>query len=138
MNMETIQTMISANPLYLRLLKARYGKRGGLILRYPKTALWCVVLRDASQHGRWRYQCFDLDGFLSHHTCNGFDAAVMAAMDSGYVVWCDSDTLDRLVATPRWQRGSRVCELIQKVHCGQLTIEAASKLLQEEDRRLSR
>jgi len=127
--------LISTNPRTVSLLKSQYGERGGLILKQRQTTLWCVVLRDASSPGAWRYQCFARDGFHSHHTCGSFEQAVFEAVQSGYVVRCGDGLLDQVAQTPDWQRGMLVCDLIRQVNSGRVTFGEASRSLQEFDRR---
>lgn len=127
--------LISANPRTVSLLKSHYGECGGLILKQRQSTLWCVVLKDASFPGAWRYQCFAHDGFHSHHTCESFEQALSEAAQSGYVVRCDDGLLDRVALTAEWQRGMLVCDLIRQVNSGQVTFEEASRSLQDYDRR---
>jgi hypothetical protein len=68
---------------------------------------WAVILRDASEPGRWRAQYFDDAGFSGHVTKDTPDAVLEDLVRYGYHTPAPG-VLDRLSVTPKWAQGIAV------------------------------
>lgn len=93
---------------------------------------WQMILRDASEPGKWRTQSFDLKGFSGHMVYPDRDAAIHAAASSGFTVR-DDMALDRIQDSPQFQRGLYVTDLIGRVNSGVISYGEGDRLLAEYD-----
>lgn len=93
---------------------------------------WLMILRDASEQGKWRTQSFDARGFSGHMVYNTKEAAIEAAAASGFTTRDDS-ALDRIQDTPAFQRGLYATDLISRVNSGDLQYAQANALLAQYD-----
>ena len=119
-----------ANPLRRRLVESRLEIRralrqigaveDGVVLKQKSAARWGMILADASEPGKWRIQTFDERGFSGHSTYNSTAEALRAAVQSGFVER-DDGALDRLHATPAFQRGNQYLSIISRVNAGEIT-----------------
>lgn len=101
----------------------------GAIVRHKSLSpQWLMILRDASEPGKWRTQSFDLKGFSGHMVYADRAAAIDAAASAGYTVR-DDLALDRIQDTPEFQRGLFVCDLIRSINLGQMTREEGDRQL---------
>lgn len=83
-------------------------------------ARFCVLLPDASQPGRYRWQGFDARGFFTHSTHATPADAVADAARAGFVVPAPG-ILDRLAAAPEWARGMAAADVMQRHNAGMLS-----------------
>lgn len=83
-------------------------------------ARFCVLLPDASQPGRYRWQGFDARGFYTHSTHATPADAVADAARAGFVVPAPG-ILDRLAAAPEWARGMAAADVMQRHNAGMLS-----------------
>lgn len=102
-----------------------YGFYGvGLTFKHRSNESWGILLEDASQPGRYRWQQFKTDGFTGHCTHDTPELCLGDMLDDGYVEH-DPGALDRLAATTEWQRGMEIVALIQACNAGQISFEEA-------------
>lgn len=119
-----------ANPLRRRLIESRLEIRrvlrqigtvgDGMVLKQKSAARWGMILPDASEPGKWRIQTFDERGFSGHSTYNTTSEALRAAVQSGFVER-DDGALDKLQATPAFQRGNHYLAVISRVNAREIT-----------------
>jgi len=83
-------------------------------------ARFCVLLPDASQPGRYRWQGFDARGFFTHSTHATPADAVADAARAGFVVPAPG-ILDRLAAAPEWARGMAAADVMQRHNAGRIS-----------------
>ena len=76
----------------------------GLTLANSTNSMWAVILKDASNEGCFRYQVFDENGFMSHHTTSTIKEALREAFESGFRNH-DQGALEKLSVTSKWQLG---------------------------------
>ncbi|WP_137887474.1 hypothetical protein [Pseudomonas sp. 2FE] len=124
---EEIQGKISSLEYLLGQL-AIHGT--GLTLKDSKRDAWGIVLPDASQAGRYRWQAFQRDGFTGHCTHDTPELCVGDMLDDGYTM-VDLGALDRLATTVEWQRGMEVVAVIQACNTGLLSFEDAMRKREE-------
>lgn len=84
----------------------------GLELR--SSFAWCILLKDPSHVGCYRYQLFDERGFSGHVTRATLEQAFIGAFNEGFDVE-DDGALLRSWGTEAWHHGMRVCELAQQL-----------------------
>ena len=94
---------------------------------------WQMILRDASESGKWRTQSFDRKGFSGHMVYATRALAIEAAATSGFTQR-DDLALDRIQDTPEFQRGLFATDLIGLVNSRVITFEEANVRLAEYDR----
>lgn len=102
----------------------------GLTLKHHRLESWGIVLPDASQPGRFRWQAFQRDGFTGHCTHNTPELCIGDMLDDGYTV-LDMGALDRLSATVEWARGMEIVGVIQACNAGMLSFEDAMQKREE-------
>ena len=78
-----------------------------------------ILLPDASNPGKYRYQMFDERGFMSHSTHDTPEDAVADAVSQGYHVH-NPGILDRLAGTDEWAHGMAVNAVMQAHNGGQI------------------
>lgn len=93
---------------------------------------WQMILRDASEQGKWRTQSFDLKGFSGHMVYDTKQAAIEAAATQGFTLRDDA-ALDRIQDSPSFQRGLYVTDLIGRVNSGRMKYAEADALLAKYD-----
>ena len=86
------------------LEKLQSGLKLGMTLVNNAQDSWAILLEDASDPGKFRYQCFDASGFCSHHTRNSLKEALNDAFVSGYRYQVEG-VLDRISNTEEWVLG---------------------------------
>lgn len=84
----------------------------GLTVRHAQHESWGMLLMDATEPGRFRWQEFKAYGFVSHHTYDTPAECLGDMVDSGYLIH-DPDALVRLSSTVEWKRGVEVTAVIQ-------------------------
>ncbi|MBU5976893.1 hypothetical protein KQW06_31545 [Pseudomonas aeruginosa] len=97
----------------------------GLTLKHHSRDAWGVLLSDASQLGRFRWQAFQRDGFTGHCTHDTPELCIGDMLDDGYVL-LDMGALDRLSSTAEWQCGMEIVAVIQACNAGQMTFVSSS------------
>lgn len=112
-----------------RIFYAYQDQGFGLTLKSESN--FCVVLADATEPGRFRYQTFNEIGFIGHITRDTVEEVLMDAVRSGFREIDTSDVLDRFSKTREWAKGSAVNDLIRKVNCGDLTHDEANRQYEE-------
>ena len=108
---------------------------GGLVLKKSSCDFWCVVGKDPSEVGRWRYYICDRCGFMSHSTHDDPFSTILAAVEEGFVELSDEKTIERLSATEEWKIGSLRTGLIMELNSRKITFhefqEKLSRILAE-------
>lgn len=117
------------NAQFQRILYAYLDQGFGLTLKSEYN--YCVVLADASEPGRFRYQTFDKTGFIGHVTRNTAEEVLLDAFRVGFQDIDTSDVLERFSKTREWAKGSAVNDLVRKVNCGDLTHSEADRQYEE-------
>lgn len=102
----------------------------GLELKHPQYDWWAILLPDASEPGRYRYQEFDRNGFTSHSTYDSPGEAIKDLASREFVLPA-LGTLEALSTTRQWARGQEILALVQAVNWGQLPWEEAHVKRQE-------
>src|ERR1035437_5756076 len=100
------------------------------IVKHDQDDRWKMILRDASEPGKWRTQTFDKHGFSGHHGCNTKDEAIADAA-SGWFILRDDAALDRLQDTAEFQLGLYAAELIQRMNVGEINYAQMNQMLIE-------
>ena len=128
---EEMIEVISAKLLLLEFLLDQFKNHGlGMTLKHSKRDAWGIVLPDASEPGRFRWQAFQRDGFTGHSTHETPELCIGEMLDDGYVL-LDMGVLDRLAATVEWQRGMEIVAVIQACNAGQMTFEEGTRKHEE-------
>lgn len=105
----------------------------GLGATFTNGRLFGMVLPDPQ--GGFRYQLFQIDGFVSHGSRQTAEECVFALADDYQVCQpVPKSTLDALASTPEWARGSFRVDLIRQVNSGQISMEEGNKLAIEYDK----
>lgn len=113
------------NAQFQRILRAYQEQGAGLTLASGHN--YCVVLEDATEPGRFRYQIFDHTGFTGHITRDTAEEVLLDAFRVGFREIDTSDVLDQFSKTREWAKGSAVNDLVRKVNCGDLTLDEANR-----------
>lgn len=113
------------NAKFQRILYAYQEQGAGLTLVSEYNH--CVVLPDASEPGRFRYQTFNESGFTGHTTRDTVEAVLLEAFRDGFREIDDSDALERFSQTPEWEKGSLINDLVRRVNVGELTHSQANE-----------
>jgi GNAT superfamily N-acetyltransferase len=95
-------------------------------------AQWKMILRDASEPGKWRTQSFDERGFSGHKSFDTQELAIKDAAETGFSVR-DDGALDRIQDSHQFQRGIFVTDLIARVNAGKLKQKDGDELLAQYD-----
>ena len=81
-------------------LAAKFKQFGdGFELRNKDGKRWAVLMPDATNEGKYRYQVFGDSGLKEHYSFDGAEAALRGAVDAGFVE-PDAGAMDRLA--PVW------------------------------------
>lgn len=102
-----------------RIMREYGGDPSGVEFKHVERDSWAFVLSDAAEPGRFRLQCFDQNGFYSHHSVDTLKKAVLDLVTERYLRAVPGD-LDRLASTDAWRRGMAVTTLIQMLGSGQI------------------
>ncbi|WP_047229972.1 hypothetical protein [Pseudomonas brassicacearum] len=98
----------------------------GLTLKHRSREAWGVLVPDASEQGRFRWQAFQSDGFTGHCTHDTPELCIGDMLDDGYAL-LDMGALDRVSGTAEWKRGMEIVAVIQACNAGQLSFEDAMR-----------
>ncbi|MBB4868161.1 hypothetical protein HNP46_007081 [Pseudomonas nitritireducens] len=102
----------------------------GLTLKHCMRDAWGIILPDASQPGRFRWQAFQRDGFTGRNTFDSMEECLGDLVDDGYGA-PDPGALDRVADTVEWRRGMEIVGLIQSCNAGLLSFENAMQQREE-------
>lgn len=81
-------------------LSAKFKEFGdGFELRHENGRQWAVLMPDATNEGKYRYQVFGESGLKAHYTYNNREEALRGAVQAGFVE-PDAGAMDRLA--PKW------------------------------------
>jgi len=118
------------NARYQRILYKFLEQGFGLTLRSRNA--YCVVLEDATEPGRCRYQMFNSSGFIGHLTRDTPEEVLLEAFRDGFRDIESSDVLGQLCGTAEWERGTLINDLIRRVNQGELSHKDAGELYERE------
>lgn len=111
----------------LEMLLSEYQAFGlGFTLKHKEQSRWRFIVRDASQPGRFRWQEFACNGFISHFSYNTAEECLGEMVDDGYVL-PDHDALERIYTTTEWRRGMEVTNVIQAANARLITWEEGNR-----------
>lgn len=113
------------NAQFQRILYAYQEQGTGLTLKSKHN--YCVVLEDATEPGRFRYQIFDTTGFTGHVTRDTAEEVLLDAFRIGFHEIDTSDALERFSKTKEWKKGALINDLVRKVNCGQMSHKEANQ-----------
>lgn len=102
----------------------------GLTLRHKTQQRWGLILSDATEPGRFRWQEFGPDGFTGHHTHDTPEECLGDMVDCGYS-HLDEGALCRLSSTALWRKGMQVTCVIQAANARLLTWEQAHQRIMD-------
>jgi len=111
------------------LNRMKHQEYGGLILKSETLDQWCLVTRDSSQVGKWRFNVCDCSGFLYHSTYDNAPITIREALEDGFIILCELDTIDNLSRTRQWKLGSQRNDLILQLNSGKLTLSEFQRRL---------
>lgn len=114
------------NAQFQRIVYAFLVQGPGLTLKSRHN--YCVILEDATEPGRFRYQSFNQTGFIGHATRDTTDEVLLEAFRDGYREIDTSGALERFVRTAEWEKGSLINDLVRRVNVGELSHEQANTL----------
>lgn len=117
------------NAQFQRIAYAYLSEGPGLTLKSEYGH--CVVLPDATEPGRFRYQCFNQTGFTGHTTRDTVEQVLLEAFRDGYRNIEFDDVLSKFCATKEWEKGSLLNDLVRQINCGDLTHKEADQLYEE-------
>lgn len=123
---EVIQRVQGKISLLTSLLEQLDAFGMGFTLKHGSMESWGIILPDASDPGRYRWQGFREDGLTGHCTFDTPQLCLGDMLDDGYE-HPDPGALDRLAATPKWARGMEVIAVIQACNCGLISWEEANQ-----------
>jgi len=103
------------------------------IVKHRTDEKWLMILRDASDVGKWRVQRISPQGIGGHTTVGTKDRAIEYAISSGYITR-DDGALDRLQPTRAFQRGLLATDLHDQLGRSQLTLAQVNAKLADFDR----
>lgn len=95
------------------------------------SGLYCVILPDASEPGRIRYQTFNETGFIGHSTFDSIDELLLDAFRCGFRTVEARDVLTEISALASFKRGNLVNDLVARVNTGELSLDDANELYEE-------
>lgn len=84
---------------------------------------YCIIHQEPSEPGKYRYQVFDGNGMLNHHTCATLDQAVTDAFLAGFELETPG-ALEELSATRQWEQGGSQHREVPPM--GMMVVEAAA------------
>lgn len=95
----------------------------GLTLEHWSGNQWALVLPDASEPGKFRYQVFGLNGWFSHFTYATLDEVIYDAFSSGFRKVAPQETLDQVASTVDWKKGCERLEFIKLHNLGEISYQ---------------
>lgn len=95
----------------------------GMQLGTEEGEAYCIILQDATEPEKYRYQVFDGNGMLNHHTCESLDEAVTDAFLAGFELEAP-EALEELSATHQWKQG--INQHREAPPLGMMVVEAAA------------
>lgn len=113
------------NAGFQRVLYAYLEQGDGLTL--SSNYNYCVVLPDATEPGRYRYQTFNKSGFIGHTTRDTPEEVLLEAYRDGFRNIESRELIERLCSTPEWEKGSLINDLVRKVNLGELSHSEANE-----------
>lgn len=118
------------NARYQRILY-EFSEQGlGLTLKSRNA--YCVLLEDATEPGRYRYQMFNSSGFIGHLTRDTPEEVLLEAFRDGFRDIESSDVLGQFCGTVEWERGTLINDLVRQVNQGEISHKEASELYERE------
>ena len=102
----------------------------GLQLK-SSSGLYCVILPDASEPGRIRYQTFNETGFIGHSTFDTVDDVLVDAFRCGFRTVAAGDPLSEVSQLASFKRGNLVNDLVAQVNRGELSMNDANELYEQ-------
>lgn len=105
----------------------------GLTVKHWSGNQWAIFLPDASSPGKFRYQVFMANGWVSHFTFQTLDEAVSDAFDSGFRTVAPPETLDQVASTVEWKKGCDRLELITQHNRGEISYSEMLDQFQQVD-----
>lgn len=121
---------INENQKKLDVMFAHFDEHGfGCIFGSAKADRWALILPDASEPGKFRYQQFATFGWVSHYTCDTVDEVLYESFTSGMYVPAPADTLDRLSATREWAQGIEQLDIITRHNRREIDWKTACELM---------
>jgi len=111
----------------LEYLLGEYRRHGiGLTLKHHERDFWGILLPDATEPNRFRWQGFQRDGFTGHCTYDSAELCIGDMLDSGLCI-VDLCALDRLSCTLEWERGMAIVAVIQASNAGLISWDEANQ-----------
>lgn len=110
------------NQLHVLIEKVITEGMESLILANARGDQWALVLPDASEAGAFRWQSFDVKGFIGHATYPTLLDTIKEAFHSGYRT-LDMEALYRVSDLPSFRRGNEVLAEVQALNAGQISFE---------------
>ncbi|KRW83658.1 hypothetical protein AQ621_16550 (plasmid) [Marinobacter sp. P4B1] len=104
----------------------------GVGLTLKSRSAYCVVLEDAAEPGRYRYQVFNESGFIGHLTRDTAEEVLLEAFRDGFRDIASGDVLAEFCGTAEWERGTLVNDLVRRVNQGELSHKDAGELYERE------
>ena len=102
----------------------------GATLRSKDGRRWATIFPDASHPGKSRYQAFDVNGWICHHTSASIEDAIYEAADDGFVI-PDPDAPSRIFSLESFTTGNQVASVLAQLNAGQIDHEQADRLVAE-------
>lgn len=90
----------------------------------PNRELWSFITPEVSEHGGWRINTFDANGFIGHASFSSFDQCLDEMVFRGFTE-PDPGALDRLSSTQDWAIGTAISDAIQRANQGQISQDQA-------------
>lgn len=112
------------------MIEAFKGDPLGFTLKSRSQDFWGVILPDASDVGRYRWQGFRADGFTGHCTFDTPELCLGDMIDSGLEI-PDQGALDRHANTPTWLRGMEMLAVVQACNSGLISWDESCKKREE-------
>lgn len=127
---EVIDGLEGKLSLLLSLIDAFQVSPMGFTLKHPSQDSWGIILPDASQPGRYRWQGFRADGFTGHCTFDTAELCLGDMVDFGLKV-PDPGALDRNASTQTWQRGMEMLAVVQACNSGLISWDESCRRREE-------
>ncbi len=123
---DEITERLSVEQACLDQMFAHFDEVGfGAIFSSERNKQWALILPDASQPGKFRYQLFGIHGWISHYTCNTIDEVIFEACEAGCCIPAPASTLDDLATTKDWLWGTERLDVITRLNRGFITSKEA-------------
>lgn len=105
---------------YNEIMTRHNGSPLGVEFQSKEGNRYAFITRDMSQHGAYRIQYFDRDGFSGHAVYKSLGETVQEMVKEGYRSEVKG-ALSQLSSTVSFMRGNEVSALIGKLNAGQIT-----------------